>query len=232
MTTMKPQQIRDMLAQTLEDRRLSRGERSALNQVFEQLEPNQRELANYRSMAFDLARDAIDATNGPRVIEWLEDAVKLLHQATDASAAPVTAEALFSPGDDCPGRIRGLLAGSRRSVDICVFTITDDRLSSAILDAHRRGVRVRIITDDEKATDRGSDADRLAEAGIELRTDRSSYHMHHKFALFDGSILLTGSYNWTRTAADSNEENFVITDESRLIKPFAKLFEQLWDKFA
>jgi cardiolipin hydrolase len=56
--------------------------------------------------------------------------------------------------------------------------------------------------------------------------------MHHKFALFDGSLLLTGSYNWTRSAASSNEENFIITGDLRFIKPFSELFEQLWQQFA
>lgn len=229
---MKPQQIRDMLAQTLEDRRLSRGERSALNQVFRHLEPGERQLANYRSMAFDLARHAIDATNAALVFDWLEDVVKLLQPQLVGDACKASAEALFSPGDDCPRRIGGLLARAKRSVDICVFTITDDRLSSAILDAHHRKVMVRIITDDEKATDRGSDAERLAEAGIKVRVDRSNYHMHHKFALFDRSLLLTGSYNWTRGAADRNEENFIITGDVRFIAPFSELFERLWQQFA
>ncbi len=43
-----------------------------------------------------------------------------------------------------------LLAKASRTADICVFTITDDRVSDAILDAHRRAVAVRIITDDAK----------------------------------------------------------------------------------
>lgn len=188
-------------------------------------------MANYRSMAFDLARDGIDAANTPLVLDWLEDVMRLLQQPSARDASTVSAEAFFSPSDDCPRRIRGLLAGAKHSVDICVFAITDDRLSSAILDAHRRGVRVRMITDDDKATDRGADAERLAEAGVDLRMDRSSYHMHHKFALFDGSLLLTGSYNWTRSAAQSNEENFIITGDSRFVGPFSELFERLWQQF-
>ena len=229
---MKPQQICDMLAQTLDDRRFSRAERSAVSQILQHLDPNEQQLANYRSMAFDLARGVIDATNSPHVLDWLEDVMKLLQQPLVSDAPTVSAEAFFSPGDDCPRRIRRLLARAQSSVEICVFTITDDRLSSAILDAHRRKVKVRIITDDDKATDRGSDAERLAEAGVDLRMDRSSYHMHHKFALFDSSLLLTGSYNWTRSAADSNEENFIISGDSRFIKPFSQLFEQLWQQFA
>ena len=56
--------------------------------------------------------------------------------------------------------------------------------------------------------------------------------MHHKFALFDGSPLLTGSYNRTRSAADSNEEDSTITGDSRFIRPFSEPFEQLRQQFA
>jgi cardiolipin hydrolase len=62
--------------------------------------------------------------------------------------------------------------------------------------------------------------------------DRSPYHMHHKFAILDGATLLTGSYNWTRGAARDNEENLIVTDEPRLVNPFALTFEHLWAKLA
>ena len=108
-------------------------------------------------------------------------------------------------------------------------TITDDRLTSAILEAHARSVRIRIITDDDKSADLGSDAARFLQAGIALRTDRSRYHMHHKFALFDGALLLNGSYNWTRGAAENNEENFIVTSDRRLVEEFSAAFERLWE---
>ena len=148
-----------------------------------------------------------------------------------SEARAVIADSYFSPGDDCRKQIIEYLARSGKKVDICVFTITDDRISRAIIDAHRRGVDVRIITDNEKALDRGSDVDRLARGGIPVRVDRTMYHMHHKFALFDGSLLLTGSYNWTRTAAESNEENFIVSSDPRFVVRFSQLFEDLWKRF-
>jgi phosphatidylserine/phosphatidylglycerophosphate/cardiolipin synthase-like enzyme len=226
---MKPQQIRDMLAATLEDRRLSRGERSAVKRILEDLKPGDGQLANYRSIAFDLAREAVDATNASMVLGWLEEVMKALQPPSQSTSRG--SEALFSPDDDCPQRIRGLLARSKQRIDICVFTITDDRLTSAIFDAHRRGVQIHIITDDDKTQDIGSDTQRLAAAGIEVRVDNSRYHMHHKFAMFDGATLLSGSYNWTRSAAENNEENFIITEEPRLVGKFADLFERLWQEF-
>ncbi len=56
--------------------------------------------------------------------------------------------------------------------------------------------------------------------------------MHHKFALFDERLLATGSYNWTRSAADKNQENLLVTGDPRLVTPYAELFERLWVEFA
>ena len=142
------------------------------------------------------------------------------------------AEAHFSPGDSCRHRIVSLLDGSRRNADICVFTITDNLITDALLRAHERLVRLRIISDNDKALNRGSDIDELVRAGLEVRLDLSEHHMHHKYALFDGALLVTGSYNWTRSAAAHNEENIVVSDDPRLLTSFNVAFEQLWRDLA
>lgn len=76
--------------------------------------------------------------------------------------------------------------------------------------------------------DEGSDIQRLKNAGIEVRTDRTPAHMHHKFAIFDRQTLLTGSYNWTRSAAEHNHENVVVTADARLTEAFDEAFERIW----
>jgi phosphatidylserine/phosphatidylglycerophosphate/cardiolipin synthase-like enzyme len=116
----------------------------------------------------------------------------------------------------------------RNTADVCVFTITDDRISAELLACHRRGVAVRIITDDEKSGDAGSDVWRLQAAGIAVRFDRSPYHMHHKYAVFDATSVLTGSYNWTRAAAAENEENLIVTGDPRIVGAFAEHFGRTW----
>ena len=87
-----------------------------------------------------------------------------------------------------------LLANASRTVDIRVLTITDDRVSDAILDAHRRAVAVRIITDNAKAEDEGSDMERFERSGIPTRVDRSPFHTHHKFAILDGRRWRSSSH--------------------------------------
>jgi phosphatidylserine/phosphatidylglycerophosphate/cardiolipin synthase-like enzyme len=72
----------------------------------------------------------------------------------------------------------------------------------------------------------------IAAAGVPVRVDRTPFHMHHKFALFDGARVLTGSYNWTRGAAEQNEENLLDTGEPAVVAAFAREFVALWDKLA
>jgi phosphatidylserine/phosphatidylglycerophosphate/cardiolipin synthase-like enzyme len=53
-------------------------------------------------------------------------------------------------------------------------------------------------------------------------------HMHHKFALFDGKRLMSGSFNWTRSASEQNEENLIVTPDQTLVAAFSARFEMLW----
>lgn len=225
---MTPYELQGILAKTWDDQQLSRGERQALSTLFstgKRLEP-----AMVRNAAFAHAREALGNSLEPaRVLDWLEEVLKL---SQPVAAATTICEVHVSPGETCPRRIVSLLDQCRTHLDICVFTITDDRLASAILAAHARRVAVRIITDNEKAFDPGSDIQRLEKAGVPVCIDCTPFHMHHKFALFDKRLLLNGSYNWTRGAAESNEENFLITGEPRLLEPYTELFESLWKRFS
>ncbi len=229
---MKRDEVDEILLSTLEDRRLSRSERKALGAVLVDHRQDHELLAYVRHRAFELVRREATATRAVEALDWLEEVVKTIATVEGPEPPPSLAEAHFSPGDHCRRRIAALAGLARRSIEVCVFTITDDRISRALLDAHARGVRVRVITDDEKAADIGSDVEELARAGIAVRIDRSEHHMHHKFAVFDGAYLVSGSYNWTVSAATSNEENIVVVNDPRLVSAFAETFERLWRAYA
>ena len=229
---MNPQEIDARLARTLEDRRLSRSERQDLGEFAASLTSDADRRVVLRR-AFEVARSALTNPDDRSIVGWLEDVVRTVREGGEAAVTSGLAEAHFSPGEECPRAIARLMDRASRSVDVCVFTITNDRLADALIAAHRRGIAVRIVTDDAKAEDLGSDVPRFEGAGIPLRVDRSPFHMHHKFAIFDGSKLLTGSYNWTRGASrDNNEENLVVVDDPRLVAPFASTFERLWENLA
>ena len=220
-----------VLEATLEDRRLSRGERHALRELVAEANPTSQRLAFFRHRAFAIAKETMSGRENQLVLEWLEDVIKAL-AAPAESAMATNAEVLFSPGEDCLQALLQQLEAVKSTADICVFTITDNRLARAIEDTHRRGVKVRIITDDEKAYDKGSDAHRLANAGLAVRYDHSPHHMHHKFAVYDAHTVVTGSYNWTRSAAANNRENLLISDDRRLVTPYRDMFERMWSEMA
>eukprot|EP00803_Ostreobium_quekettii_P011127 evm.model.scf_2095.4 EVM.evm.TU.scf_2095.4 scf_2095:18739-25500(-) len=120
---------------------------------------------------------------------------------------------------------------AKKSLDICVFTITSNEIADEVLRAHERGLRVRVISDDDQMATRGSDIQRLRDAGIPVRHDNSPYYMHHKFCIFDGKILANGSFNWSRQATQSNYENIIVYDDKELVKEFQQQFQLLWSKF-
>lgn len=226
---MNTEELDQALRATLDDGRLSRAERQALTEVLQETSLDAARLRQLRARAFALARERTTELRALEALTWVEDLVKVLtHLAEPARVG--TAQAYFSPGEACLTAILGQLGRARKTADICVFTITDDRIARAILDAHARGVVVRIITDNDKQYDGGSDVGRLRGAGIALKVDETEHHMHHKFAVLDGATLLNGSYNWTRSAGAFNEENVIVTSEPSLVQAFAHQFSALWDR--
>ena len=222
----------DIFARVLDDRKVSRGERKALRELLEEAEPSERERGILAHTAFESAAQRVRNPHDREVIPALGDLVNIVRPLAAPSAETGRfAEVHFSPMQGSWRRIVQLIDDTQQSLDICVYTITDDRLASAVERAHGRHVQVRIISDDEKTGDLGSDIYRLATAGIPVALDYETSFMHHKFAIFDRTRLLTGSYNWTRGAATRNWENFIVSDDPRLVRPFIDEFERLFADF-
>jgi len=158
-------------------------------------------------------------------IRWLENSFDLIERNTFRLH-----EVLLSPGKQIPDTLNVLLENAKHTISICVFTISDQNLSGKLLDAHRRGVSVRIISDDQKVHDRGSQIYNLKKAGVKVKIDHSRYHMHNKFGIVDNRIAFTGSYNWTYTANKHNQENLIVTTNFDIVKQFSGQFEKLWEE--
>jgi phosphatidylserine/phosphatidylglycerophosphate/cardiolipin synthase-like enzyme len=218
------------LRETALDFTLDADEKHQLRELGQQLDAGR--IRFLRNRAFDIAREAMLARPGETldVLRWLEQVVKTLDVAGETAA--VVSSAYFAPGDTCLRRLSDLMRGCRNTLDICVFTIADDRLTDAILDCHMRSVQVRVVSDNDKQYDSGSDIERLRTQGVAVRLDDAPAHMHHKFALFDGRVLANGSFNWTRSATRDNDENLVVTDDANLVRVFGLQFEKLWQQFA
>lgn len=227
--------IDDFIVSSLEDHKLTRSEKKDVRKLFAEPGVNSATIGYARNRAFEIVASRMKSPEDAHMLDWLSDFVSVL-AGVKSGAVKVSktkpAGVYFSDTHNCEKKIASLVDATRHSLDICVFTITDDRISIAIENAVKRGVPVRLITDDEKSHDLGSDVDRLARAGVDIRMDHSQAHMHHKFAIFDNAQLVTGSYNWTRGASQYNQENFIVSADVELIEQFNKEFSRLWKKFS
>ncbi|XP_064477956.1 uncharacterized protein LOC135391585 [Ornithodoros turicata] len=127
-------------------------------------------------------------------------------------------------------RLLNVLDSSRRRLDVCVYLITCDVLGDAILRCHKRGRIVRVITDSEGSDSAESQVGKLRAEGVRVRTNnRSSFLMHHKFAVVDSRFLVSGSFNWTRQAITGNHENLLLTEDPHLVQMYEGEFQRLWE---
>ncbi len=132
----------------------------------------------------------------------------------------------FTPGTDCENHIIAELNNANRTVDIAVYSITSAPITNAIIGAHNRGVRVRVITDRAQAKIKNASATVLRNAGIAIITNKRHKIMRHKFAIFDGARAVSGSFNWTGNATKNNAENCDFFDLPN--DNYPARFEYLW----
>ena len=135
----------------------------------------------------------------------------------------------FTPGTDCEDNIVAEIEKAKK-IDIAVYSITNRKIVDAILDAKKRGAVVRVITDRAMAGNKYSLDEELAAAGIPVVIHKKHKIMHNKYAIFDGKTIVTGSYNWTKNATQSNSENCLFFQQPN--KEYSVHFEKLWDLYA
>jgi phosphatidylserine/phosphatidylglycerophosphate/cardiolipin synthase-like enzyme len=116
------------------------------------------------------------------------------------------------------------------TVDVAIYALTDNRVRDSLISAASRGVRVRVLADEEEAGAVGGDVPALRDAGIPVRTqaEAETRLFHHKILIVDTKVVITGSLNLTRHATSSNWENMVVVASERLAEDFAAEFSRLW----
>jgi mitochondrial cardiolipin hydrolase len=184
---------------------------------------NRLQLIELRHRLFQEARKFDVSDNGQQTLFWLQNCFDLIDNNMFRMH-----QVYFSPGTEILESISELLKQARQTLDLCVFTITDERLAGDLVECLNRGIKVRLITDDDKMYDHGSAIYNLKNAGIPIKIDHSQYHMHHKFGIIDSRIVFTGSYNWTYTASKHNQENLLVTSNYEIVKQYAEEYEILW----
>ncbi len=145
---------------------------------------------------------------------------------------PSICECYFFPNLENEIKVVNMIRTCKKSLDIAIFTFTRDSISNAVKEAFDRKIKVRIIADDVCSNMWGSDIRNLAAYGILIKTDNSQkYHMHHKFAILDESVVVTGSFNWTAQAIKYNQENIFFYENKDIALQYTNEFNRLWNSF-
>ena len=148
-------------------------------------------------------------------------------------AAPIEGP-YFSDSDRVADRIIAAINHTKTSLDLAIFDLTHPALTAALEDAQRRGVRIRIVADRRQAGEPHSEIPFLTQHGVPVRLS-GGYKggrsiMHNKFAVFDGRLAITGSFNWTTSADSYNFENAVFISDPAAVARFTEAFERLWSQ--
>ncbi|MFN8671651.1 MAG: phospholipase D-like domain-containing protein [Candidatus Sericytochromatia bacterium] len=136
-----------------------------------------------------------------------------------------------------PDKIFARLIGeAKKSIDVCIFDIEEEIAYKALINAHNRGVKVRIVTDSDNLNDKERPSqprkaiEEMQKAGIKIVPDNKTSLMHHKFAVIDESIVLTGSLNLTVNSLFRDNNNAIRIVSKELAQSYKYEFERMFEQ--
>jgi phosphatidylserine/phosphatidylglycerophosphate/cardiolipin synthase-like enzyme len=142
-----------------------------------------------------------------------------------------TVESYFSPTDATSTKIVNAINSANFSLDVAMFTFTDNDLGDAVVAAKNRGVNVRCII--ENVSYFGSEYTKLVNAGIPVISHENiTNDFHHKYCIIDAvntssdPIVVTGSHNWSNSANDEYDENTLLIHDAIVANQYLEEFSK------
>jgi len=140
------------------------------------------------------------------------------------------ATAAFSPGG-ASDLVLNTIKSAQREIDMAAYEFTSTKIANALIDAHKRGVRVSVVVDTQENRGKGySKIYVLARHGVEIRLNAHYAIQHNKFCVVDDTTVETGSFNYTRAAEVDNAENAVVIHDAKLAGLYHQEFTRLWQE--
>jgi phosphatidylserine/phosphatidylglycerophosphate/cardiolipin synthase-like enzyme len=135
----------------------------------------------------------------------------------------------FTPGENCTDLIVKQIDQAKTSLYIQAYGLTSKPIIEAIGNAKSRGIEIKMILDKVNETKQGDGARYLKSKDIEILIDNKVAIAHNKVMIIDGKNIITGSFNFTKSAQDKNAENVLIILDDPVI---AKKYIINWEKRA
>ena len=148
-----------------------------------------------------------------------------------------TISAYFSPGGGAREAIYREIEAARGEILVAMYTFTSKSLAFALCEARKKGIKVMVIGDKQQRDVRYSKYEHLEKNGVPVRymeaegggrSKAMRAKFHHKFAVMDKRVVISGSFNWTSIADEKNYENVLIIRYKKLAETFRKEFRKLW----
>jgi len=140
--------------------------------------------------------------------------------AADSQNSTARVQVFFSPKGGCTEAVVDALGKAKSAVYVQAYSFTSAPIAKALVDASRRGVAVQVLLDKSQRTERYSEADFLRNAGIPTLIDAKHAIAHNKIMVIDGQTVITGSFNFTKAAEESNAENLLLIADPVLAKKY------------
>ena len=134
----------------------------------------------------------------------------------------------FTPPANAAVAIVKAIDASVREVLVQAYGFTHNGIAQALVRAHERGVRVRVLLDQKSQSSNRYVIGVLSDAQIELRQDGKHAIAHNKVMVIDQAIVITGSFNFTNSAASRNAENFLVLKSEDLAEQYRLQWKNHW----
>lgn len=142
----------------------------------------------------------------------------------------VLVETHFESEGNVRARIIELVADATSSVYFMAFAFTDDDIAQAMVGRHRAGLEVRGVIEARNTGGIGSVFEPMEQSGVDVLPDGNPYVMHHKVIIIDEEIVVTGSYNFSASAASRNDENVLIVHSSEIAAQYVSEFQRVYQE--
>jgi len=129
-------------------------------------------------------------------------------------------EIYFSPGGGCTEAMLKEMRAAKKSILVQAYWFTSPIIAKALVDAHKRGVKVEVILDKSRTDRDHTQADVLAQAGVPTLIDGKHVTAHNKVIVVDGEVVITGSFNFTSQSEDQNAENLLVIRDKAIADKF------------
>lgn len=140
----------------------------------------------------------------------------------EANAASVSTgtEVYFSPNGGCTAAIVKAIAAARESIYVQAYSFTSQPIADALVAAQQRGVKVAAILDSSNNTDKSTSEDIIASGGVRTLIDSKHAIAHSKVIVIDARTVITGSFNFSNAAEQSNVENLLVLHDPDLARKY------------